>query len=217
MRLSISPAVSRSVAVPAVSWLARSWRVEVVHPERWHALAGRAAVIMSWHEALLPVLWQHRAQNVAAVVSEADDGQHLAQFAGRIGYRIIAGSSSRGGTRALLRAVRALQDGHTVGFTPDGPRGPRRVLKPGVVVAAQRGRAVIIPVHASARPAWRARSWDGLLVPPPFARVRIAYGTPFEVAPGAPGRTEGEARARQALDEVTRLSAWPDVAATATG
>ena len=191
----------------------------MVRPELWHQVraTGRPVVIMSWHEALLPVLWHHRAQGVAAVVSSARDGQHLAAFARRIGYRIISGSSSRGGARALLRAVRTLREGRVVGFTPDGPRGPRRVIKPGVLMAAQRGGGLVVPVHAEARPAWRLASWDTMLIPKPFARVRIGYGTPFLVEPGPEGRASAEARARESLEEVTRLTAWPDGAAIPTG
>jgi hypothetical protein len=207
------------LAVPAARALARSWRIEVVRPENWTAALedGRALVITSWHEALLPVLWQHRDQGVAAVISAAGDGQRLQAFTRSIGYKVIAGSSSRGGARALLAAVRALQDGVSVGFTPDGPRGPKRVLKPGVVLAAQRGNGLIVPVHASAEPAWRVGSWDAMLVPKPFARVRIAYGAPFTVGPGAAARGEAEARVTAALEEVTRLSECPDAAATLTG
>ena len=61
-------------------------------------------------------------------------------------------------------------------FTPDGPRGPRRELKPGVVAAAQRGGGVIVPIHAEADRAWRLHSWDRFMIPKPLARVRITYG-----------------------------------------
>ena len=101
--------------------------------------ARRPHVFLLWHEALLPLLWHHRNQAIMIVVSEAREGQYLADFAASLGYRPVRGSSTRGAARALLGAVRELQAGHSVAFTPDGPRGPRRELKPGVVAAAQRG------------------------------------------------------------------------------
>ena len=64
--------------------------------------------------------------------------EYLADFADRLGYLAVQGSSSRGGVRALIGAIRVLRAGGTVGFTPDGPRGPRRELKPGFLAAAQR-------------------------------------------------------------------------------
>lgn len=219
MNFRAGAVLARRVGVPLACALASSWRIEVLGDERWTEAqqTGRPAVIMSWHEALLPVLWQHRARGVSAVVSAARDGQHLAAFARRIGYRIISGSSSRGGARALLKAVRALRDGQVVGFTPDGPRGPRRVLKPGVLLAAQRGGGVIVPVHAEARAAWRLGSWDAMVVPKPFTRVRIAYGAPILVGPGLEGRLTAQSLVQAALEEVTKLSAWPDAAAIPTG
>jgi lysophospholipid acyltransferase (LPLAT)-like uncharacterized protein len=219
MRVRLPASVTRRLGAPLACTLARSWRLEVVRPEFWHQVrgSGRPVVIMSWHEALLPVLWHHRAQGISAIMSAGRDGQHLAAFARRIGYRIIPGSSSRGGARALLRAVRTLREGRVVGFTPDGPRGPRRVIKPGVLLAAQRGGGLVVPVHAEAHPAWRLASWDTMLIPKPFAKVRIAYGAPFFVEAGEQGRAAAEARARESLEEVTRLTAWPDGAAIPTG
>jgi lysophospholipid acyltransferase (LPLAT)-like uncharacterized protein len=159
-------------------------------------------VFLLWHEALLPLLWQHRRQAIAIVVSEARDGQYLADLARSLGYRAVRGSSTRGAARALLGAVRELQSGHAVAFTPDGPRGPRRELKPGVVAAAQRGGAVIVPLHAEVDRAWRLHSWDRFIIPKPAARVRVLYGRPFEVAPGETGFSQGMTEARQRLDEI---------------
>jgi lysophospholipid acyltransferase (LPLAT)-like uncharacterized protein len=198
--------VARAVTLPAVRALASSWRITVVHEERWRALheAKRPHVFLLWHEALLPLLWQHRNQGIAIVVSEARDGQYLSDVATSLGYRTVRGSSTRGGARALLGAVRELRAAGAVAFTPDGPRGPRRELKPGVVAAAQRGGGVIVPIHAEADRAWRLHSWDRFMIPKPLARVRITYGRPFEVAEGEAGLAEGLARAVEGLDEVSR-------------
>lgn len=192
--------------------------MELIGEDRWAAVlrTGRPYVILSWHEVLLPVIWQHRHLGIAAIVSEARDGQYLADFALSLGYTIIPGSSSRGATRALRGAIDALRSGVSVGLTPDGPRGPRRELKAGAVVAAQQGNAIIIPVHVEAKPAWRAKSWDRFLLPLPGARVRLAYGEPIEVTP-AMSRRAVVARLTQELEHVTRLAAWPYAEATPTG
>jgi lysophospholipid acyltransferase (LPLAT)-like uncharacterized protein len=141
-------------------------------------------------------------------VSEARDGQYLSDLAASLGYRAVRGSSTRGGARALLGAVRELKAGRSIAFTPDGPRGPRRELKPGVVAAAQRGQGVIMPIHAQADRAWRLHSWDRFMIPKPLARVWITYGRPFEVAPGEGGLAEGLEEAATRLAEVSRKDSW---------
>lgn len=210
MRLKVAPETVRALAAPAIRLLARSWRMRTAYEERWRPLyeARRPLVYLLWHEVLLPLLWQHRGQGVAIVVSEAREGQYLTDLASSLGYRAVRGSSTRGGTRALLGAVRELREGRSVAFTPDGPRGPRRDLKAGVVAAAQRGGGVVVPIHAEADRAWRLHSWDRFLIPQPAARVTVTYGRPFEVGPGEAGLVAGQEEAIRRLEEIAgRLSA----------
>jgi hypothetical protein len=204
VKLRVPPAAARAVAAPAVRLLAGTWRVRTEHEERWRPLyeARRPHVFLLWHEVLLPLLWHHRRQGITIVVSENRDGQYLADFALKLGYRAVRGSSSRGAARALLGAVRELRAGGSVAFTPDGPRGPRRELKLGVVAAAQRGGGVIVPIHARADRAWRLDSWDRFLIPKPAARVTVVYGRPFEVEPGDGGLATGLREAGVRLAEI---------------
>ena len=154
---------------------------------------------MLWHEAILPLLWHHRQQKIAIIVSQGREGQYLGDYASQLGYQLLQGSSSRGGARAMLGAVRALREGFPVAITPDGPRGPARALKPGVIQAAQRGGAVVVPLHAMVDRAWRLGSWDRLVIPKPWARVVVGYGSPFEIGDGQAGVDEGVQRCEAAM------------------
>jgi lysophospholipid acyltransferase (LPLAT)-like uncharacterized protein len=215
----LSPGAARWLLAPLVLALCRTWRFEVVGREHWDRSrqGDRPVVYVMWHEALLPLLWHHRRRGVAIVVSEARDGQYLADLASRIGYRTIRGSTHRGAVRALVGAVRELRSGGSVAFTPDGPRGPRRSATPGYAIAAQKTGALVVPVHAEARWARRLASWDRFLLPLPFARVRVTFGEPFMVAPGEEGLRAGVARGRHGLEEVVERSAWRNAAAIGTG
>ncbi len=166
--------------------------------------SGRPFVFLLWHEVLLPLLWQHRGQGIAIVVSEGREGQYLADYAEGLGYRIVPGSSSRGGMRALLGAMRVLRRGGTLAVTPDGPRGPRRVVKPGAVRAAQSAGAMILPVHAIVSRSWQLDSWDRMVVPRLWARVAVQYGEPFSVAPGVAGLDAAIAQCTASLDALER-------------
>lgn len=167
--------------------LARTWRMELVGSEHLAAARDRGPFVFAlWHRTLLPLLWRHRAEGITLLVSRHADGSLVADMAVRLGYRLARGSSTRGGVSGLRELLRALAEGSPAAVTPDGPRGPAGVAKAGAVAAARRAGAPILPVAAAARSHWRARSWDGLAVPLPFARVRIAYGPPWH-PPGDDG------------------------------
>jgi lysophospholipid acyltransferase (LPLAT)-like uncharacterized protein len=169
--------VRARLAGAALAALARTWRIDVSGAEHLAEARRRGSFVFAlWHRTLLPLLWWHRAQDVTLLVSRHDDGALVADAATLLGYRVVRGSSTRGGATAFRALLRALASGAAVAVTPDGPRGPGGVVKPGVVAAARRTGAPILPVTATADRAWRVSSWDRLAVPRPFARVRVAYG-----------------------------------------
>jgi lysophospholipid acyltransferase (LPLAT)-like uncharacterized protein len=203
MKARVTPGQLRVIARPLISALARTWRFEYPpqNPLETEVRAGRAAVVLAcWHEELLPLLWHGRGFGMGVVVSSSRDGEYAAQVAEGFGYKPLRGSSSRKAARVLLEAVRELQAGTSVTFTPDGPRGPRRVFKPGAALAAQHAGVPLIPIRATPTRAWRLRSWDQFAIPKPGSRVRIAYGDPITVGPGSEGVSEAARVAEQALN-----------------
>jgi hypothetical protein len=204
-------------AGPLVTGIASTWRMEVRHGERWQAARATSGprLFLLWHEALLPLLWHHRHQGIAIVVSRARDGQYLIDYALRLGYQAIEGSSHRGKVAAMRGSLRALEEGALVAITPDGPRGPRRKLKTGGLAAAQSTGATVFTAHAEARPARRLRSWDRFVIPAPFARVRVTYGPAFTVGPGADGIRDAAERAVRDLAALEQEIAWPGATPTA--
>jgi lysophospholipid acyltransferase (LPLAT)-like uncharacterized protein len=176
--------------------LAVTWRMRE-HNGTVHrtALARNQRVIYTlWHGELLPLLWHHRGEGIAVLISEHRDGEIIARIAEGLGYTTVRGSTSKGASRALIGLVRAIESGRSAAVTPDGPRGPAHVFAPGAAIAAQRSGVPLIPVRASATRAWRLKSWDRFLIPKPFARVDVHYGaltpvqtdTPREAAELAP-------------------------------
>ena len=167
-------------------WMVRAlgatWRLSVRNEEAWPLQDGRrrTVVLACWHGDMLPCIWSQRDGGIMALASEHGDAEIIARIIERLGFAPPArGSSTRGGLRGLMTLVKALREGRTVAFTPDGPRGPARVAQAGVLMAARRGETVILPLAMHTSDAWRARSWDRFAVPKPFARVRVAFGEPF--------------------------------------
>lgn len=117
----------------------------------------------------------------------------------------MAGSSTRGGVRAYLQLLQLLSKGSSVCITPDGPRGPAREVKSGIVHLAQRSGCLLVPMGLAVSRQRRLRSWDRTLLPLPFGRVVITLGEPIVVRPGTAAATAAVHQLGQALDA---SSAW---------
>jgi lysophospholipid acyltransferase (LPLAT)-like uncharacterized protein len=180
--------------------LGMTWRVRREGGGAFDSMLARKEpfIVVFWHGEIVPVTWVHRHLGIAPLISRHADGEIIARIVESLGYRTVRGSSSRGGVRALLETAQHVNDGVTVGFTPDGPRGPRHVFAPGALIVAQRTGRPIVALGATASRAWRLRSWDRHLVPKPFATVTIRYSEPQFV------RAE---HARDALQEQARFEA----------
>jgi lysophospholipid acyltransferase (LPLAT)-like uncharacterized protein len=134
--------------------------------------SGSATIIYGWHEMFLIACCDLRHYRPYIMISQSRDGGRVTRVAEKVGWRVVRGSSSRGGAKALLQMVRVLNEPPVLaGHLVDGPRGPRHELKPGVVAMAQRSHAVLVPSMYATRRKWCAPSWDRLQVPLPFSRV----------------------------------------------
>lgn len=144
----------------------------------------RPFVAAFWHGRILGALslaWTYRHLRVTAMVSRSKDGEFISQVSERFGIDSTRGSSSRGGSRAVLEMIRRVQEGYIACFTPDGPRGPRYRVQPGVITVAQKTGTPILPVTYSAKWKKAFRSWDRFIVPLPFSRLVVVYGEPIPV------------------------------------
>jgi lysophospholipid acyltransferase (LPLAT)-like uncharacterized protein len=172
----------------ALRALGATWRVRTSGRDT----IGAGGLGATWHCNLLLGTVFFRDRGIAMCVSRSRDGDLIAAILRRIGYaEPPRGSSSRGGSTALRQLVRMLQSGVAVGLLTDGPRGPARRSKPGVVGLARLTGVPITPFVLSARPRLRLRSWDRTLLPMPFARVVCRFGDPIAVPRDAdPDREE---------------------------
>src|SRR5262249_26210863 len=153
---------------------------------------GTPAIYAVWHGRilLLPHLYGWRRARVLA--SRSRDGELLTRFVARFGLEAVRGSSSRGGAEALRLLARSLREGRDAVLVPDGPRGPRETVKPGIVALARLSGAPIVPMAVGASAEWRIQSWDEFRIPRPFARCVVRFGDPIRVPADADrGAQEG--------------------------
>ncbi len=155
-----------------------------------------ACAIMIWHENILPSLVFFSDHKMAPLASHSRDGAIITRIMDRLRFRTVRGSSSRGGAKARDDLVAAVEDGFSPILTVDGPRGPRRVAKSGVIDIARRSGVTIVPFAAVARSSWVLKSWDRFRIPKPFSVIDAAFGAPVEVPSDATGVLFGEYRTR---------------------
>jgi lysophospholipid acyltransferase (LPLAT)-like uncharacterized protein len=170
-----------------------------------------------WHEyILLPAALYGRA-DIAILSSRHADGQLMAGIAGRLGFSVVHGSTTRGGVEAVRGLLRA---DCNLALTPDGPRGPRRRVKPGVVYLASRLGLAVVPFGVGFDRPWRARSWDRFALPRPGGRAVIVTADPIDVPAAADRATlEGcRLRVERELQRVSELAeGWAERGAPAAG
>ena len=179
---------------------------------RWQA---RQPVIYTvWHGRilLLPYLYGRRLR-IHVLTSRSRDGEILSRFVQGFGMRVVRGSSSRGGARALLALARVVRDeGADVVIVPDGPRGPSHVAQSGAAILAKVTGVPMVPVAFAAAPCSVLRSWDAFVVPHPFARAVVLFGEPIAVPQDA-DRHVLEAKRRELEAALQGITAAADRAA----
>ena len=161
--------------------------------------------------SFVPVLW-HQHQLFGAkwlleqrprvtpgfLVSPSVDGEIGAMLVDRFGGVAVRGSSSHTGARALRDYYEALvKQAVSPIITPDGPRGPRFVFKPGAILLAQMSGRPMLPLAYAASRAILFH-WDRFVIPLPFSRIVVAVGAPRRVP-----RTLDAAGMRQWQEDMT--------------
>ena len=168
--------------------------------------AGAPLIYVVWHARLLLLPYLYRRRGFWVLISRSEDGAMIADLVRRFGFVTVRGSSSRGGAGGLLSLARAIRRGHSVVIVPDGPRGPREVLKPGVVSLARLTGAHVVPAALGASSEWRARSWDEFRIPKPFSRCVLRFGDPIVVPRDID--TAGEEMARKEIEAALSAVTW---------
>ena len=172
-------------------------------------LAGAApCIFVFWHSRLIPLVYTHRGRGIAVLVSHHLDGEIVARVIHHLGFRTARGSSTRRAGSGTLGMIGLAKRG-CLALTPDGPRGPAEVLKPGPAYLAGRTGLPIVPVATASAACWTLRSWDRMRIPRPFARVRVEFGSAIGV-PAELGESDLESwrsRIEAALRELTARNA----------
>ncbi len=195
--MALGKRVLRSrLGLASLAWLFARYTGLVYATSRWQTLgreeadallrAGRPFIAAFWHGRLMMAPQGWRAEPVMhVVVSRHRDGESIARAVRHLGVATIRGSRTRGGAAALRASLRLLREGGYLGITPDGPRGPRMRVQPGIIALARLSGVPILPATYAVSRRKVAGSWDHFVIALPFSRGVYLWGQPIHVAADA--------------------------------
>tara|TARA_Y100001933_G_scaffold40443_1_gene36991 strand:+ start:2989 stop:3618 length:630 start_codon:yes stop_codon:yes gene_type:complete len=132
-----------------------------------------------WHckVFLMPIVYKEYLlkRKGTVLTSPSRDGQIIVEVMKRFGVHSIRGSSNKSPVKALRESIDCLQEknGGDLAVTPDGPRGPSRVMKLGAIKIAQMANVPIMPITISYSKFIELKTWDNFQIPLPFSRVSV--------------------------------------------
>ena len=176
-----------------------------------HRHGGGGLIFAIFHGSHFPTLRAYRNRGAYVITSKSADGEILTRLLGSFGFKTVRGSSSRGGTRALVDLARHVKAGSDAAIAVDGPRGPRHEVKPGTILLAKLTGCSIIPSAASLSRYWQINSWDRYRIPKPGSRAMVVFGEAMTVPPDA-GDELIEARRAELQGQMIELQQQADEA-----
>ena len=138
-------------------------------------LKDKSYLIAFWHGELImqPFNFKklRKKQKISAMISEHRDGEAITRTVQYLGINSLRGSSTRGGVKALIGAIKELKAGNDIAITPDGPKGPRHSVADGIVLIAQKTNTKILFLNVKVDNYWHFKSWDKFVIPKPFSKI----------------------------------------------
>jgi hypothetical protein len=142
---------------------------------------NKSVILVTWHGRMFLPIYYLRNKEIYGIVSPSKDGKYFAKVFSKFGWRIISGSSRRGGIQALKSGIKILKNGGILAITPDGPTGPLCKVQPGVIYLSKASNSPIIPVGSSCSRKKFLKTWDKSLIPLPFGVGTMIFGEPMFV------------------------------------
>jgi hypothetical protein len=170
-------------------------------PQAYHD-RGEGLIGIFWHSRLILPVFAYKGNGFHVLISSHGDGEIIGTVMKKFGHKLVRGSSSKGGKEAFKEMVRLAKENCDIGITPDGPRGPAEMVKPGVATLACLTKMSVIPMAYSCSRAKRLASWDRFMFPYPFSRAVFIWGDALSCHDGE-RPDEFRQRLEDALKEVT--------------
>ena len=142
---------------------------------------GKSVILCVWHARLLSVVHNLKNEKVNALAGTHQDADIISRVAASWGWNMIRGSSKEKGDIAYRKIFKILKEKQNIFFiTPDGPTGPPKIPKLGIIRASQKTQTKIIPIGVYSTKNWGFTNWDTFFLEKPFGKLFIKYGAPIQ-------------------------------------
>ena len=142
---------------------------------------GKSVILCVWHARLLSVVHNLKNEKVNALAGTHQDADIISRVAASWGWNMIRGSSKEKGDVAYRKIFKILREKQNIFFiTPDGPTGPPKIPKLGIIRASQKTQTKIIPIGVYSTRNWGFTNWDTFFLEKPFGKLFIKYGAPIQ-------------------------------------
>ena len=160
-------------------------------------------ILTLWHGRIFYLFYFLRNRpDYFLLISPSADGDLLAKLARLMGYSVIRGSTFKKAVPAARSLIRVLRDGQRIIIIADGSRGPRCVAQSGSLQLAAITKLPLFPMTFSAKNKVALNTWDKFILPLPFTRCCINFGSPIYLA----SRTSEELVEEKRLELETKLN-----------
>ncbi len=136
-----------------------------------------------WHSRQCGVYGIPEREKLHCLISRSRDGEIIAAAAESLGIKTVRGSQKKGGTQASLEILDVLKEGNNVAITIDGPKGPKEVVKKGIVEIAKLSGVPIVPFawYSPSKGFIKLKTWDDFCFPLFCKKLCLLCGEPIYV------------------------------------
>lgn len=188
--------LEKYLAAGLIRIIGKTWRYNLLTPK-----PKEKVIYTFWHRNMLPLLYQHRNNNVVILISSSNDGELISGPAHLLGYKTVRGSSSKKGGLAVRKLIKQ-GNKFDIAITPDGPKGPAEKIKDGVTFLAYFTKLPIVLVAVDMEKEKVFNSWDKFRFPHLFSKVNITYSDPIHIESKADIK-QNKKLIQKTLDELT--------------
>lgn len=168
-----------------IKFIEKTMKITQVFPENFDK--DENFVLAFWHNKLvMTLLGTGFIKKKVGLASPTKDGELISVPLERYGTEMIRGSSDKESVKSLLRLIKKVKEGYTIGTPVDGPKGPIYEVKPGMLYIAQKSGKSLVPMGVAYEKAWVFnKAWDKFQLPKPFSKAVVVFGEPYIISPDA--------------------------------